>query len=101
MSRPRVMASSGTTRSGQAARPWWCFGYLWLIIGIFAAAIAGGVATVHLAMQAPEAPGAGGAAQVQGQVQGQPADGALEPAMQARNRASSHNAKALGLGSEK
>ncbi len=72
-----------------APRPWWRFGYVWLIIGSFAAAVAASGVTVWLAMQSPEAsaPAADSGA----------TDGALEPAMQARNRTSSRNARALGL----
>lgn len=97
MKQPGAMATRNTVAPDRASRPWWRFAYLWLIIGIFAVAIAGGLITVYLAMQAPEASGAASGAAAQAA----PADGALEPAMQARNRAGSHNARALGLGGEK
>jgi len=73
--------------------PWWRSGYLWLIIGLTLAMVAGGVVTVWLALQQPHAPVAAPAPQAD---QG----GALEPAMQARNRTSSRNAKTLGAGGD-
>lgn len=97
MKRSDAMTSPHAAAHDRASRPWWRFAYLWLIIGIFAVAIAGGLITVYLAMQASETSGAASGAAAQAQ----PADGALEPAMQARNRAGSRNAKALGLGGDK
>ena len=73
--------------------PWWRSGYLWLIIALTLAMVAGGVVTVWLALQQPHAPVAAPPSQAE---QG----GALEPAMQARNRTSSRNAKALGTGGD-
>lgn len=71
-------------------RPWWRFGYVWLVIGSFAVAVVAGIVTLYLAVQAPE-PSVASMPEAEQQ-------GALEPAMQARNRASSSNARALGLG---
>ncbi len=77
----------------QHPMPWWRSGYLWLIIGLTLAMLAGGVVTVWLASQQPHAPVAAPPSQAE---QG----GSLEPAMQARNRTSSRNAKALGTGGD-
>lgn len=76
------------------SRTWWRSGYLWLMIGLTLAAFAGGGVTLYLAMQAPVEPPAqtSGVATVPGQ------EGALEPALQARNRTSSRNGRAMGGG---
>ncbi|MEB2349656.1 MAG: hypothetical protein OZ923_13720 [Comamonadaceae bacterium] len=81
---PRTAPATGTERS----TPWWRVGYVWLIIGCMAAALIAGGITVMLALQGSDAPAPGEAA----------GQGALEPAMQARNRTGSRNAEALGLG---
>ena len=87
--------SNASSAAASEARPWWRFGYLWLIIGLTLAMFAAGGVTVYLAMQTPlqpvamEAVGGAGAADVLNE--------ALEPAMQARNRTSSRNAKELSL----
>jgi len=73
------------------AQVWWRSGYLWLIMGLTAAAIAASAVTLYLALQVPLEPAAGGssaAAQEQG--------GALDPALQARNRTGSRNAREMG-----
>lgn len=71
------------------SRVWWRSGYLWLMIAFTLAAFVGGGVTLYLAMQTPAEP-------VQVLEQG----GALEPALQARNRTSSHNARAMGADRE-
>ena len=74
------------------SRVWWRSGYLWLMIAFTLAAFVGGGVTLYLAMQTPVEP------PVQGQVLEQ--EGALEPALQARNRTSSRNARAMGTARE-
>ena len=83
----------------QHPMPWWRSGYLWLIIGLTLAMLAGGVVTVWLASQQPHAPVAAPPSQAE-QAEQAEQGGALEPAMQARNRTSSRNAKALGTGGD-
>ncbi|QXL85595.1 nitrogen fixation protein FixH [Comamonas sp. NLF-1-9] len=84
------MAVGGAPQTSGAAAPWWKFGHVWLIVAITLAALAGGLFTVYLAMQAPPEP----AAATTG---AQAADNAaLEPALQARNRTSMRNGQAMG-----
>lgn len=79
---------------GAPRLPWWRSGYVWLVIGLMAAAVVASVATLYLALQVPAVPvgqqGGGGPAATQAQ------SDALEPALQARNRTSSRNARAMG-----
>lgn len=80
------MSSQGVPRL-----PWWRSGYVWLVIGLMAAAVVASVATLYLALQVPAGQqGGGGPAATQAQ------SDALEPALQARNRTSSRNARAMG-----
>lgn len=75
------------------AQPWWRSGYLWLIIGLTLAAVVASGVTLYLAMQVPALPAVPaqeGATAAHGQ------GDALEPALQARNRTSSRNARAMG-----
>ena len=75
------------------AQPWWRCGYLWLIIGLTLAAVVAAGVTLYLAMQVPALPAVPaheGAAAAHG------LDDALEPALQARNRTSSRNARDMG-----
>ena len=74
------------------SQPWWRSGYVWLIIGLTAAAVAASAVTLYLALQVPLEPVADGPGHAAVEAAG---GDALEPALQARNRTSSRNARAM------
>ncbi|QEA13900.1 hypothetical protein [Comamonas flocculans] len=84
------MAGDGISQTPGAAAPWWKSGYVWLIVALTLAALAGGLFTVYLAMQAPPEPVPGTSGARLGD------NAALEPALQARNRTSIRNGEAMG-----
>ena len=69
-----------------AGAPWWKFGYMWLVVSGPAIVVVAGFFTLYLAISRPD-PVYSDAQRRVVVPTASPADGALTPAMQARNHA--------------